>query len=212
MPARTDKRKAAALAMNAVGSTHAAPVRVESPAFANGNEIPHANTDYGDGLSPALTWDNVPAGTRSFAFVLEDPDVRQNSPFVHWLLYNLPGDIRELPESIPPDSPLMEFAGARQGRTSNGNIGYFGPRPPTQDQAHHYHFEVFCLDSYLDLDFRGRSRPAHHGDGRSRARQGRARRRVRSSALLSACRLLPSGFRLGEPKSEERGDAAGGSQ
>lgn len=140
MPAKTIKRKTAPLAMNAVEGTDAQSVKVESPAFANGGEIPHANTDYGDGLSPALTWDNVPAGTRSFAVVLEDPDVRQNPPFVHWLLYNLPGDTRELPESIPPDSPLTEFGGARQGRTTNGTIGYFGPRPPTQDKPHHYHF------------------------------------------------------------------------
>lgn len=152
MPARTTKRKSAPLTMNAVAGADAPPVKVESPAFANGDEIPHANSDYGDGLSPALTWDDVPPATRSFAVVLEDPDVRQNAPFVHWLLYNLPGDMRELPESIPPDSPLTEFGGARQGRTSNGTIGYFGPRPPTQDKPHHYHFEVFCLDSYLDID------------------------------------------------------------
>lgn len=123
MPARTIKRKSAPLATNAVG----------------------------DGVSPALTWDNVPSGTRSFAIVMEDPDVRQNTPFVHWLIYNLPGDMRELPESIPPDSPLTEFGGALQGRTTNGMIGYFGPRPPTEDGAHHYHFELFCLDSHLAI-------------------------------------------------------------
>lgn len=152
MAARTTKRKSAALTMNAVEGSDAPPVKVASPAFANGDEIPHANTDYGDGLSPALTWNNVPAGTRAFAVVLEDPDVRQNPPFVHWLLYNLPGDMRELPESIPADSPLTEFGGALQGRASNGTIGYFGPRPPTEDKPHRYHFEVFCLDSYLDID------------------------------------------------------------
>jgi Raf kinase inhibitor-like YbhB/YbcL family protein len=151
MPARTTKRKSPALAMNAVEGSHVPHINVESPAFANGDEIPHAHTDYGDGVSPALTWDNVPAQTRSFVIVLEDPDVRQNAPFVHWLLYNLPGDMRELPESIPPDSPLTQFGDAHQGRTSNGTIGYFGPRPPTQDNPHHYHFEVFALDSYLDV-------------------------------------------------------------
>ena len=151
MPARTTKRKTAPLAINAVEGGKAPSVNVESPAFTDGGEIPHANADYGDGLSPALTWDNAPTGTRSFAIVLEDPDVRQNAPFVHWLLYNLPGDMREVPESIPPDSPLTEFGGALQGRTSNGTIGYFGPRPPTQDKPHHYHFQVFCLDSYLDI-------------------------------------------------------------
>ena len=151
MPARTTKRQSATLAMSAVEGSGAPPLKVESPAFADGDEIPLAHTDYGNGLSPALTWGDVPAGTRSFAIVLEDPDVRQNAPFVHWLLYNLPGNLRELPESIPPDSPLTEFGGALQGRASNGTIGYFGPRPPTQDKPHHYHFQVFSLDSFLDL-------------------------------------------------------------
>jgi Raf kinase inhibitor-like YbhB/YbcL family protein len=151
MPARTIKTKSARLTLNAVEGGNSPPVTFESPAFAHGDEIPHANTDYGDGVSPALTWNAVPEGTRSFAIVVEDPDARQNPPFVHWLLYNLPGDMRELPKSIPPDSPLTEFGGALQGRASNGTIGYFGPRPPTQDEPHHYHFEVFCLDSYLDL-------------------------------------------------------------
>jgi len=152
MTARTTKRKSAPLALNAVEGTHAPSLKVESPAFSNGDAIPHVHSDYGDGVSPALTWDNVPEGTRSFAVIVEDPDARQKQPFVHWLLYNVPSDIRELPESIPPDSPLTELGGARQGRTSNGTIGYFGPRPPTQDDPHHYHFEVFCLDSHLDVD------------------------------------------------------------
>ena len=151
MTTRTVKAKSAPLTLNAVEGGDARPVNVKSPAFADGVEIPHASTDYGDGLSPALTWDRVPEGTRSFAVVVEDPDARQNAPFVHWLLYNLPGDMRELPESIPPDSPLTEFGGALQGRTSNGAIGYFGPRPPTDDETHHYHFQVFCLDSHLDI-------------------------------------------------------------
>ena len=151
MPARTIKRKSARLVISAVGATNAPSVKVESPAFANGAEIPHVHSDYADGLSPALTWDNVPPRTRSFAVVVEDPDSRQNAPFVHWLLYNLPGDMRELPESIPPDSPLTEFGGALQGQTTNGLIGYFGPRPPTEDKPHHYHFEVFCLDSHVDV-------------------------------------------------------------
>jgi Raf kinase inhibitor-like YbhB/YbcL family protein len=151
MAARTMKRKSAPLTISAVAGGDVPSIKVESPAFANGEEIPHAHSDYSDGLSPALTWDNVPTSTRSFAIVVEDPDARQNAPFVHWLLYNLPGDVRELPESIPPDSPLTEFGGALQGRTTNGVIGYFGPRPPTEDKPHHYHFQVFCLDSYLDV-------------------------------------------------------------
>jgi Raf kinase inhibitor-like YbhB/YbcL family protein len=127
-------------------------VKVECPAFADGDEIPNAHSDYGEGLSPALRWSRVPDETRSVTVVVEDPDVRQNPPFTHWLLYNLPGNLHELPEGIPPDSCLVRFGGAVQGRASNGEIGYFGPRPPTDDDPHHYHFEVFCLDSHLDVE------------------------------------------------------------
>jgi Raf kinase inhibitor-like YbhB/YbcL family protein len=152
MATRTIKTKVAPLAIQVVAGGDSPPVKVESPAFANGDEIPDANSDYGDGGSPPLKWSRVPDATRSFVVIVEDPDVQQNAPFTHWLLYNLPGDTRELPGSIPPDSPLEQFGGARQGRASNGTVGYFGPRPPTDDDPHHYHFEVFCLDSKLDVD------------------------------------------------------------
>jgi Raf kinase inhibitor-like YbhB/YbcL family protein len=146
MATRTIKTKSS-LAIHAVSGGDSPPLKVESSAFAAGDEIPDANSDYADGMSPPLKWSRVPDGTRSFAVVVEDPDVRQNAPFVHWVLYNLPGDIRELPASIPPDSRLEQFGGAVQGRASNGSVGYFGPRPPTDDDPHHYHFEVFSLDS-----------------------------------------------------------------
>src|SRR5262249_22371545 len=105
----------------------------------------------GNGLSPTLRWTDAPRATRSIALVAEDPDAPHHVPFTHWLLYNLPGYLRELPGSIPPDARLPQFDGAAQGRTSNGTIGYFGPHPPKDDRAHHYHFEVFCLDSALNL-------------------------------------------------------------
>lgn len=151
MAARTTKRNSGTLMISAVGGRDSGTVTVESPAFADGDEIPDAHSDYGDGLSPELKWSGVPPATRSLAVVAEDPDARQKPPFTHWLLYNLPADLRELPASIPPDARLPQFTGALQGRASNGTIGYFGPRPPKDDSPHHYHFEVFCLDSPLDL-------------------------------------------------------------
>jgi Raf kinase inhibitor-like YbhB/YbcL family protein len=151
MAKRTVKRTSDTLAIHAVESGEAAPVAVESPEFTNGDPIPDAFSDYGRGSSPALKWSRVPAETQSFAVIVEDPDAPQKRPFVHWLLYNVPGNVRELPASIPPDSHLDELGGALQGSASNRAIGYFGPRPPTQDDPHRYHFEVFCLDSYLEV-------------------------------------------------------------
>ena len=92
-----------------------------------------------------------PPHTRSIALIAEDPDAPLHAPFTHWLLYNLPGNISEIPPAIPRDARLLQFDGAAQGRTSNGTIGYFGPHPPKDDGPHRYHFEVFCLDSPLEL-------------------------------------------------------------
>jgi Raf kinase inhibitor-like YbhB/YbcL family protein len=71
---------------------------------------------------------------------------------VHWLLYNLPPSLQSLREALPSTPRLKDLGGALQGRTSRGNIGYFGPRPPRADPPHHYHFQLFALDAMLALD------------------------------------------------------------
>ena len=148
---RIDKAEARQLMIDALESRDASKITVESPAFSDGSEIPETSSDYGDGRSPELRWSGLPSGTRSVAVVAEDPDASQNTPFTHWLLYNLPAEIRHLPESMPKDSQLPQFDGAMQGRTSAGTIGYYGPHPPASDREHHYHFEVFCLDAPLNV-------------------------------------------------------------
>lgn len=122
---------------------------VASSAFAEGSAIPAPYSQYGERFSPALSWTGAPAATRSFAIMLEDPDAKQPKPFVHWLVYNLPPATTRLPESIPAALRLADPKGALQGRNSRGAIGYMGPRPPAGDPPHHYHFEVFALDTLL---------------------------------------------------------------
>lgn len=151
MAARTKDGSNGQLMIDTLESRGRTSVTVESPAFSNGAEIPDDNSDYGDGRSPELRWSGVPSGTRALALVAEDPDAPQQTPFTHWLLYNLPADVRQLPASIPQESKLPRFDGALQGRSSAGTIGYFGPHPPEDDPAHHYHFELFCLDAPLDV-------------------------------------------------------------
>jgi Raf kinase inhibitor-like YbhB/YbcL family protein len=85
--------------------------------------------------------------------IMEDPDVAQNPPFVHWLLYNIPADVTELEKGVPPLPQLAKPAGALQGKNDRGSIGYFGPKPPPEDPAHHYHFQIFALDTLLDIPF-----------------------------------------------------------
>lgn len=112
--------------------------------------IPAKHSEYADGVSPALAWTPVKDAV-SYAIIMEDPDARPITPFVHWLAWNIPSTVLSLPEGLQEQSRLMEPEGVLQGRTSRGSVGYFGPRPPVGDPPHHYHFQVLALDSLLDI-------------------------------------------------------------
>jgi Raf kinase inhibitor-like YbhB/YbcL family protein len=105
---------------------------------------------YGDNLSPALRWTPVKAAG-SYAIIVEDPDAPMERPYVHWLIWNIPGDVDWLPEGLPLGDHLVTPQGAIQGRNDNGDHGYFGPRPPAGTGLHHYHFQIFALDGLLTL-------------------------------------------------------------
>lgn len=116
-------------------------MRVMSPAFAQGGAIPERHTGEGEDVSPALSWSLVPEGTRSFAVICHDPDaplvsVRGTYGFVHWVLYNIPGSVTELPEGTRDYTP---------GKSDFGKIGYGGPMPPAGHGPHHYYFWVLAL-------------------------------------------------------------------
>lgn len=112
--------------------------------------IPAMHSEYADGISPELSWSRV-EGARSYALILEDPDARAIRPFVHWVAWNIPAEVTTLPEGLQEEPRLAEPQGALQGKTSLGSVGYFGPRPPPGDPPHHYHFQVFALDTELDV-------------------------------------------------------------
>jgi Raf kinase inhibitor-like YbhB/YbcL family protein len=124
----------------------ATPIRLTSPAFAAEAEIPAAHTCDGKDLSPALTWDNPPASTKSLVILVEDPDAL-GRPFTHWLLYDLPPKTRQLPEGMPPQ-PFVAIGGGH-GKNDFGRYGYGGPCPPSG--THRYVFQIFALDRFLDL-------------------------------------------------------------
>jgi Raf kinase inhibitor-like YbhB/YbcL family protein len=126
-------------------------ITVSSPAFKDGQPIPEEYTAYGKGKSIPLSWSNVPAGTRSVAVVMDDPDAKTPRPFVHWLIYNIPPDTKSLDAGLPTNPTLDQPRGALQGTTSTRAVGYFGPRPPKGDPPHHYHVKVFALDQVLKL-------------------------------------------------------------
>jgi Raf kinase inhibitor-like YbhB/YbcL family protein len=82
---------------------------------------------------------------------MEDPDAKPITPFVHWVAWNIPSSLSHLREGLQEQPRLTEPEGILQGRTSRGTVGYYGPRPPVGDPPHHYHFQVFALDTMLDV-------------------------------------------------------------
>jgi Raf kinase inhibitor-like YbhB/YbcL family protein len=111
-----------------------------------GGEIPKKFTCDGADASPQLSWSEPPAGTRSLALIVVDPDAAMGS-FVHWVLYDLPAEKHQLPEGVPTQEQLPD--GSRQGRNDFDKIGYAGPCPPAG--SHHYVFTLYALDSKLNL-------------------------------------------------------------
>ena len=112
-----------------------------------GNQIPAKFTCNGAGISPQLSWSEPPAGTASFTLIVTDPDAPGRT-FVHWVIYDLPAETRELLEGMPGLGQLTN--GSRQGHNDFGEIGYGGPCPPG-NSAHHYHFALYALDAKLNL-------------------------------------------------------------
>ncbi len=120
--------------------------QLTSTAFTQGNAIPPIYTCSGKNISPPLAWSNPPAGTQSFALILDDPDA-PGGTFTHWVLYNLPAAAGGLEENIPASPQLSD--GSLQGRNSAGGSGYTGPCPPSG--THRYFFKLYALDSALSL-------------------------------------------------------------
>jgi Raf kinase inhibitor-like YbhB/YbcL family protein len=126
---------------------------VDSPTLKAGAMMPRDYTPDGRNVSPPLTWSDVPAGTREFAVVCEDFDAGNPPPFVHWVIYKIPGTAKGLPENIPIDTSVpmpAEVAGAVQGLNGFKRAIYRGPAPPP-GKPHGYHFVVYALDAPLDL-------------------------------------------------------------
>ncbi len=119
---------------------------VQSSVIRQGRIPPHYTCD-GDDVSPPLSWSGIPEGTKSLALIADDPDAPRGT-WVHWVLYNLPPDLSDLPEDVRRDRELPN--GARQGTNDFQRIGYGGPCPP--GGRHRYFFKLYALDTVLDLD------------------------------------------------------------
>ncbi|HMK61806.1 MAG TPA: YbhB/YbcL family Raf kinase inhibitor-like protein [Dissulfurispiraceae bacterium] len=107
----------------------------------------------GKNISPALYWENAPKGTKSFAITVYDPDAPTGSGWWHWLLFNIPTSVNNLPENAGEPALGLAPQGSVQSRTDFGKPGYGGACPPVGHKPHRYQFTVFALDvDKLDLD------------------------------------------------------------
>ncbi|MBO9710846.1 MAG: YbhB/YbcL family Raf kinase inhibitor-like protein [Caulobacter sp.] len=119
-----------------------------TPALDLDDRLPDRHSAYHDNLSPPLVWTPV-EDAAAYAIVVEDPDAPRERPFVHWLIWNIPGEATSLPEGLPNEASLGLIGGATQGRNDSGSIGWFGPRPPPGHGVHHYHIQIFALGARL---------------------------------------------------------------
>ena len=119
---------------------------VSSPAFREGERIPERFTADGANLSPVLCWSDPPPSTKSLAVLCEDPDA-PSGVFVHWVVWDIRADERQLQEGIPHTADPSNL---RQGQNGFGGTGYAGPKPPP-GKPHRYVFHVYALDAKPDL-------------------------------------------------------------
>jgi Raf kinase inhibitor-like YbhB/YbcL family protein len=123
------------------------PMTISSPSFSNGGAIAKKFTCDGPDVSPELSWSDPPAGTKSFALLVDDPDAPVGN-WNHWTMWNLPANKRSLPENVSKDARLPD--GSEQGHNDFPKTGYNGPCPPP-GKPHRYYFKLFALDTKLDL-------------------------------------------------------------
>ena len=127
-------------------------IRVTSPAFADGEPMPVAYTDDGDGTSPPLAWSGVPGGAASLVVLVEDADSPTPAPLVHAIVYGLPGRDGDLPEGALDEDEEGAPAKPAMGKNSFRGVEWLPPDPPPGHGPHRYLFQVYALDRVPVLD------------------------------------------------------------
>ncbi len=122
-------------------------IKIACSAFDEGGTIPVKYTCDGEDVSPPLEWSGVPEGAKTLVLISDDPDAPMGT-WVHWVLFNLPATVNNLPEDIPPVQTMEN--GAKQGMNDFRKIGYGGPCPP--GGTHRYYFKIYALDTEIDLE------------------------------------------------------------
>mgnify|MGYP003394717907 CR=1 FL=1 len=117
-------------------------MKITSLVFKNNDKIPAKYTCDGENINPPLTISGVPEEAKSLVLIVDDPDATRGYTWLHWTLWNINPDTKEIAENSVPN-------GATQGKTDFGKSGWGGPCPPSG--SHHYFFKLFALDVILEL-------------------------------------------------------------
>jgi hypothetical protein len=125
-------------------------ITLTSTAQGTDGRIADEYTAYFDNRSPPLRWTSAP-DVKAWAIIVEDPDAPRETPFVHWMIWNIEGGITHLDPGLPNTELLVTPQAAVQGKNDMGGYGYFGPRPPAGHGLHHYYFQIFALDDFLEM-------------------------------------------------------------
>lgn len=122
-------------------------MKVLSYGIEENTTIPARYTCDGPGMSPEITWQQIPEGTQTIALIMDDPDA-PGGTFTHWLVWNIPADTSRLQSNLPRKAELPN--GIRQGVNSGGTYGYYPPCPPS-GPTHRYIFRLMALDNIPDI-------------------------------------------------------------
>ncbi len=138
------------LAVSIVSPAFASDFRISSSDIAEGAQLKTAHVFQGFGCdggntSPALSWENAPAGTKSFAVTVYDPDAPTGSGWWHWFAFNIPADVSELSSgaTLPEEAVALS--------NDYGSVGFGGACPPP-GEVHRYQFTVHALSTVLEID------------------------------------------------------------
>jgi Raf kinase inhibitor-like YbhB/YbcL family protein len=128
----------------------APPMRLMSNAFIDGGAIPPKFTQAGEQVSPQMAWADAPAATQSFVLHMHDMEGARNKTTedqLHWLVWNIAAETRALPEGVP----MGDLKDGSHQTSATGNGVYRGPGAPANGPYHHYVFELFALDTKIDV-------------------------------------------------------------
>jgi Raf kinase inhibitor-like YbhB/YbcL family protein len=136
------------ISSNATSETAGGNMILKTKAFQSSETIPSKYTCDGADVSPDLTWEGAPQGTKGFALICDDPDAPSGT-FTHWVLYGLAGGITQLPENIDKKEEVASPK-CKQGMNDFGKLGYGGPCPP-RGSKHRYFFKLYALDADIQV-------------------------------------------------------------